>query len=279
MSALRLLHRFLDAPLLRAPDSIAIEVPAGWDSAGLARARQALTYKQLALRSDALATSLVARTGPERIVAILLPREQVELYVAQLAALKAGAAYACIEPSLPDDYARHLVEDTQADVLLTDASGALRAAALGVPADKVVVVPQADPAAPAAALVDRATPQNLAYLIYTSGTTGRPKGVMIEHASIANLVASDLAEFALGPGDRVAQGSSPAYDSSIEETWLALAAGGTVVVLDDRVVRSGPDLLAWLQHERITVFCPPPTLLRATGCKDPRTALPDLRLL
>ena len=279
MSALRLLHRFLDAPLLRAPDSIAIEVPAGWDTAGKARARQTLTYKQLALRSDALATSLVAHTGPERIVAILLPREQVELYVAQLAALKAGAAYACIEPSLPDDYARHLVEDTQADVLLTDASGALRAAALGVPADKVVVVPQADPAAPAAALVDRATPQNLAYLIYTSGTTGRPKGVMIEHASIANLVASDLAEFALGPGDRVAQGSSPAYDSSIEETWLALAAGGTVVVLDDRVVRSGPDLLAWLQHERITVFCPPPTLLRATGCKDPRTALPDLRLL
>ena len=279
MSALRLLHRFLDAPLLRAPDSIAIEVPAGWDTAGKARARQTLTYKQLALRSDALATSLVARTGPERIVAILLPREQVELYVAQLAALKAGAAYACIEPSLPDDYARHLVEDTQADVLLTDASGALRAAALGVPADKVVVVPQADPAAPAAALVDRATPQSLAYLIYTSGTTGRPKGVMIEHASIANLVASDLAEFALGPGDRVAQGSSPAYDSSIEETWLALAAGGTVVVLDDRVVRSGPDLLAWLQHERITVFCPPPTLLRATGCKDPRTALPDLRLL
>ena len=279
MSALRLLHRFLDAPLLRAPDSIAIEVPAGWDTAGKARARQTLTYKQLALRSDALATSLVAHTGPERIVAILLPREQVELYVAQLAALKAGAAYACIEPSLPDDYASHLVEDTQADVLLTDASGALRAAALGVPADKVVVVPQADPAAPAAALVDRATPQNLAYLIYTSGTTGRPKGVMIEHASIANLVASDLAEFALGPGDRVAQGSSPAYDSSIEETWLALAAGGTVVVLDDRVVRSGPDLLAWLQHERITVFCPPPTLLRATGCKDPRTALPDLRLL
>ena len=279
MSALRLLHRFLDAPLLRAPDSIAIEVPPGWDTAGKARARQTLTYKQLALRSDALATSLVAHTGPERIVAILLPREQVELYVAQLAALKAGAAYACIEPSLPDDYARHLVEDTQADVLLTDASGALRAAALGVPADKVVVVPQADPAALAAALVDRATPQNLAYLIYTSGTTGRPKGVMIEHASIANLVASDLAEFALGPGDRVAQGSSPAYDSSIEETWLALAAGGTVVVLDDRVVRSGPDLLAWLQHERITVFCPPPTLLRATGCKDPRTALPDLRLL
>jgi non-ribosomal peptide synthetase-like protein len=279
VSSLRLLHRFLDAPLLRAPDSIAIEVPAGWDPAGKARARQTLTYKQLALRSDALAASLVARTGPERIVAILLPREQVELYVAQLAALKAGAAYACIEPSLPDDYARHLIEDTQADVLLTDTCGAQRAAALGVSADKVVVVPQVDPSAPVAALVDRATPQNLAYLIYTSGTTGRPKGVMIEHASIANLVASDLAEFALGPGDRVAQGSSPAYDSSIEETWLALAAGGTVVVLDDRVVRSGPDLLAWLQHERITVFCPPPTLLRATGCKDPRTALPDLRLL
>ena len=199
--------------------------------------------------------------------------------MAQLAASKSGAAYACIEPSLPDDYAKHLLEDTQADLLLTDEAGARRAAAIGVPAERVVVVPDRDPSGVVAAPPERAQPSNLAYLIYTSGTTGRPKGVMIEHASIANLVGSDLAEFALGPGDRVAQGSSPAYDSSIEETWLALAAGGTVVVLDDRVVRSGPDLLAWLQDERISVFCPPPTLLRATGCKDPRSALPRLKLL
>ena len=273
-AAPRLLHRFLDAPLARHPDAVAIDSPA---SDG--RPRRTLTYRQLAERSDALAARIAARTGPDRIVAILLPRELPELHVAQLAVSKSGAAFACIEPSLPDDYARDLHEDAQADLLLVDAAGAARAAAIGVPPERVVVVLDEDPAAPVAPPAERATPANLAYLIYTSGTTGRPKGVMIEHRSIANLVACDLAEFQLGVGDRVAQGSSPAYDSSIEETWLALAAGATVVALDDRVVRSGPDLLAWLQAERISVFCPPPTLLRAMGCKDPRSALPELRLL
>ena len=103
--------------------------------------------------------------------------------------------------------------------------------------------------------------------------------MLVEHASIANLVQADLDEFGLGPGDRVAQGSSAAYDSSLEETWLALAAGATLVVADDQTVRLGPDLVAWLADEHITVFCPPPTLLRSTGCEDPEHALPDLRLL
>ncbi len=60
---------------------------------------------------------------------------------------------------------------------------------------------------------------------------------------------------------------------------MALAAGATLVVLDDETVRLGPDLVPWLRHERISVFSPPPTLLRALGCADPETELPDLRLL
>ncbi|NDG64560.1 MAG: amino acid adenylation protein, partial [Planctomycetes bacterium] len=76
-----------------------------------------------------------------------------------------------------------------------------------------------------------------------------------------------------------AQCSSPAYDSSLEETWLAFAVGATLVLLDDETVRLGPDLVPWLNHERITVFCPPPTLLRTTGCEDPANALPLLKLI
>jgi hypothetical protein len=122
-------------------------------------------------------------------------------------------------------------------------------------------------------------PDQLAYVIYTSGTTGKPKGVMVEHRNIANLVASDLDEFGLGPDDRVIQGSSAAYDSSIEEIWLALASGATLVVMDDEAARLGPDIVEWLRRERATVFCPPPTLLRSSGCRDPQSALPDLKLL
>ena len=122
-------------------------------------------------------------------------------------------------------------------------------------------------------------PRSLAYVIYTSGTTGKPKGVMIEHHSVANLVNADKARYGLDHTDRVAQFSSPAYDSSIEETWLAFAVGATLVLLDDETVRLGPDLIPWLNHERISVFCPPPTLLRTTGCENPRQALPNVKLV
>ena len=65
----------------------------------------------------------------------------------------------------------------------------------------------------------------------------------------------------------------------MEETWFALAAGATLVVMDDETTRLGPDLIPWLRRERITMFCPPPTLLRATGSDDPEHDLPDLRLV
>src|SRR5207249_2683775 len=103
--------------------------------------------------------------------------------------------------------------------------------------------------------------------------------VMIAHRSIHNLVAGDLAAFDLSPADRVVQGSSAAYDSAIEESWLAFAAGATLLVMDEETARLGPDLIGWLRDERATVFCPPPTLLRSTGCADPDVALPDLKLL
>ena len=211
----------------------------------------------------------------------MLPRDSDLLYTAQLAVLKAGAAYTCIDHAFPEDRVRSLLDDSDAAALLTDAAGRQRTR--GLLHASTVLDTSALTAHPADE--DEFTPpqwlepSSLAYVIYTSGTTGAPKGTLIEHASIVNLVRSDLAEFNLGPGDRVAQNSPAVYDSSVEETWLALAAGATLVVMDDDAVRLGPDLPAWLRRERINVFCPTPTLLRATDCRDPERELPNLRLL
>ncbi len=275
-----MLHVFFDRAVRRWPDALALDIPPGTGRP----ARTTVTYAALDRVAEAVRRRLPPLTVPDQLVAILLPRHSPWLVAAQLAVLRAGGAFTCIDPAFPEGQVRALLDDAAPAAIVVDGNSAARLRALGVQPEAVVVI-EGTPPTSGDDLEGRSgcpgwlEPSSLAYVIYTSGTSGRPKGVLIEHASIANLVQADLDEFGLGPGDRVAQGSSAAYDSSLEETWLALAAGATLVVADDETVRLGPDLVAWLAAERITVFCPPPTLLQSTGCLDPEHALPELRLL
>ncbi|PYT09181.1 MAG: amino acid adenylation protein, partial [Acidobacteria bacterium] len=273
-----LLHQFFDRAAEHWPERTAVDVPPGIGRPH----RRLVTYRELQHQSDALAGLLSTLVNGECVVAILLARRSEHLYSSQLAVLKAGAAYTCIDPAFPDEQVRDILEDSEAVALLTNNAGLVRARSLGFSGQIYDVAELIKPAGGPVVeppLPFWIAPSSLAYIIYTSGTTGRPKGVMIEHASIANLVSADLREFDLSTEDRVGQNSSPAYDSSVEETWLAFAAGATLVVMDDDTTRLGPDLVPWLRSERITVFCPPPTLLRTTGCDDPLSALPDLSFL
>lgn len=267
------LHDFFVQAAVRWPDAVAVDVP----PAASRPQRDTLTYAELKHESELLAGVVHLAVGRGAVAAIMLGRTTPRLYVAQLAVLRSAAAYVCVDPAFPDDQVTHILSDSHARALLTDAAGAERAAQIGYPGPVIRVdLPLTTPALP---LPEPPGPDDVAYIIYTSGSTGKPKGVMIPHRGAANLVGGDLNEFDLGPGDRVAQGSSPAYDSSVEEIWMALATGATVVSMDDETARLGPDLVPWLRNERITVLCPPPTLLRATGCADPRTELLHLRLL
>lgn len=273
-----LLPDLFRAAAARCSDRIALDIPPGRNRPE----RQTLTYAELDALSDALSGHLSARvaTAAEPIVCLLIPRTSPLLYAAQLGVLKAGAAYSCLDPGFPDERMREIIEDANPVAVLADAAGLARLAGLeldpGLALDAAALAARTPPAGTSSAAV---TAGRLAYVIYTSGTTGKPKGVMIEHSQIANLIGSDIAEFALTEADRVVQGSSSAYDSSIEETWLAFAAGARLLVMDDATARLGPDLVDWLRDEGATVLCPPPTLLRSTGCANPAQALPELRLL
>lgn len=272
----RLLHNFLRPVVERHGDAIAIDVPPA-----RARAeRQTMTYRELDRLSDQLAGNLAQRVSGETLFALMIPRTSPLLYAVQLAVLKSGGAFTCIDPSFPDERIDEIIADAQPAGILADGEGLTRLAGLKFEPGLLLDVRRliADQDSPIT-LPQDISPDRLAYVIYTSGTTGKPKGVQIEHRNIANLVESDIAEFGLGPTDRVVQGSSSAYDSSLEETWLAFSTGATLVVMDDASARLGPDLVDWLKSEQITVFCPPPTLLRSSGCADPARALPALRLL
>ena len=273
--SVRMLHEIFRRSAQRWPQRTAVEIPPGRDRS----TRCTLTYSELDAASDRLAAWMASKVSVDVVVALALPRTCREFFISQLAVLKAGAAYTCLDAAFPDAQIAEILCDASATLLLTDDAGAFRATGAGWSGIQIVKprdLPVVDSAVTPVSLVQA---HHLAYLIYTSGTTGRPKGVMIEHRSIVNLLDSDIDEFQLTPTDRVAQGSSAAYDSSVEELWLAWGAGAAAVVMDDETTRLGPDLIPWLQREQVTVLCPPPTLLRTTGCDRPWEALPELRLL
>ncbi len=271
-----LLHQLFAATAHRVPRAPAVDVPPGPDRT----MRTVVTYEELAQMARRVHRALAPCVAGEAVVAILLPRDTPWLYAAQIGILAAGAAFVGLDPEFPAAHLARVLGDARPVAIVTDRAGASRLDR-GTPTPRLLTI-EAIGAIGGDGLAPQVPawlgPHSLAYVVYTSGTTGEPKGVLIEHRSITHVIATGCHDLPLLPSDRIAQGSSAAYDSSLEETWLAFAVGATVVVLDAATTRLGPDLVPWLRRERVTVLMPPPTLLRATGCAAPHAELPDLRL-
>ncbi|MFI8264332.1 amino acid adenylation domain-containing protein [Streptomyces sp. NPDC085665] len=192
----------------------------------------AYSYAELNAAANRMAHLLLARgVGPERIVALALPRS-AELIVAVLAVLKTGASYLPVDPDYPDDRIAFMLSDAAPAYAVADTgAGPVPPAVLGFPdlldlaecREALAAHPGQDPAV-------ETGPATPAYVIYTSGSTGRPKGVLVTHSGIAAFAAAEVDRFRVGPASRVLQLASPSFDASVLEICMAFAAGATLVV-------------------------------------------------
>ncbi|SEG80937.1 amino acid adenylation domain-containing protein [Thermomonospora echinospora] len=204
-----------------APDAVALrELTAG----GPARS---ITYAELDERANRLAHRLIGLgVRPETPVAMLVERS-AHVVVATLAILKAGGVYAPIHHSYPPDRMAWAVEETGAPVLLLDTVTARHpfehsAQAVVVDDDpETAALPATDPG-----VVNH--PDQTAYVLFTSGSTGLPKGVAVRHRDVVDLALDTSMRD--GAHDRILCHSPHAFDASTYELWVALLAGGTVVI-------------------------------------------------
>ncbi|MEU8034691.1 amino acid adenylation domain-containing protein, partial [Streptomyces sp. NPDC049099] len=213
-----------------------------------------LTYAELNARANRLARTLIQRgAGPERTVAVLLPRSE-DVVTAILAVSKTGAAYLPLDTEWPPEHTERILADAQPVCVLsgTDPTGAAAAASAMSDAD----LTDADRTEPL-------TPDHAAYVIYTSGSTGRPKGVVVPHRGPVALLQEGAAEFGFGPDDTWAMFHSCAFDFSVWEMWGALAHGGRLVVVPREVRRSPRAFLDLLVRERVTVLNQTPSAFRS----------------
>jgi non-ribosomal peptide synthetase-like protein len=237
----------------------------------------ALTYDQLDARANQLARFLVvwgARSG-DRIG--LLVDDAVHSYVGMLAILKINAAYVPFDGGCPPERLSYIVGDAGVAVVLTLSHLRERLQHVGCPHLCVEEIAALVAAEDDRRLTDaeKGDPvEELCYIVYTSGSTGRPKGVAIEHASICNFVRVAVEVYRIQPRDRVYQGMTIAFDFSVEEIWVPLVAGATLVPKPAGSSLVGHELGEFLRVKEITALCCVPTLL-ATLEED----LPRLRFL
>lgn len=285
-----LLHQFLEASAVRAPQAPAIVVE---------QARY--TYAQLDAAADQLALLLQARgIGRGDRVGLFLDNG-IEAVVALYAVLKAGAVFMPLNPLTKSDKLAWLLADAGASALVTQASLAsvFEAAvprcpsvhtcvvaggdhgAVGLPAPLVVPFPAAGPVP--AALQRPADPRcidvDLAAILYTSGSTGEPKGVMLTHLNMVSASRSVIDYLGLVADDRIGLVLPLAFNYGLYHVLMALRIGACVVL--ERSFAFPVKVLETFSRERITLLPGVPTIFAILlGVKAlPRYDLSSLRLV
>ena len=221
---------------------------------------RSIDYATLNDRANQLAHRLVLHgAGPEVIVA-LCAEPSIELVVALLAILKAGAAYLPLELEHPARRLERQLADARARLVLARPGLAGRVPDSGVELLALDEVSVGRDARRTPNLAPRTTGDGLAYVLYTSGSTGRPKGVCMPHRPLVNLLAWHRAR--LSAGARTLQLASLGFDVSFHEVFSALTSGGVVLPAPAALRRDVPALARHVEREGAEKITLPVTVLR-----------------
>ena len=266
------LHGLFEAQVARTPEETA-----------LVSGDTMLTFAELNARANQFAHHLIARgAGPERVVAVVLPRD-ANLIVCILAVLKSGAAFLPVDPGYPAERIEFLVTDADPALVVTcaDLAGLLpepKAEPYLLLDDRAVAAdiasrPETDPGDGDRVCALRS--DNPAYVIYTSGSTGTPKGVVATHAGIVNLahvyragspVFRAVTEIAAVRQMRVAHTASVSFDAAWEP-FLWMVDGHEMHLLGDTDRKAAEEVVAYVQARRIDCLdCTPEYLRELMAC-------------
>ncbi|MDA1677504.1 non-ribosomal peptide synthetase [Bacillus cereus group sp. TH152-1LC] len=243
INTIQSIHRRFEQQVINHPNEIAIQYK-----------DEQITYKELNNQSNQLARYLIKQgVKPENPVGICLERS-TNLIISILAVLKAGGAYVPIDPNVPSERIKFILDDSSVQLIITNHN--VKNTVL-FPNKKVVNLQENQ------ALIKKESienlelqldPSNLAYVIYTSGSTGTPKGVLVEHTNVIRLFSSTDKLFEFDHTDVWTMYHSYAFDFSVWEIWGALFFGGKLLIVPNFVCKSAESFYNLLKEEKITVL-------------------------
>lgn len=238
--------RAAPTPVLELLQAAAVFLP---DKPAIEDCGENLSYAQLLMQVRQLAARLRGEgLRPQDRVVILLQRSP-QAIVAILATLWAGGCYVPLDPLGPPGRLEGVLADAQPRLVLT-----LRCWADKTSTHAWVCLDDTPTAVDAMPVPQHMRGEEPAYLLYTSGSTGQPKGVEVGHGALAHFVASAGQLYGFSAEDRVLQFAPLHFDASIEEIFLALCHGATLVLRSDAVLDSIPAFTAFVAQARISLL-------------------------
>jgi amino acid adenylation domain-containing protein/thioester reductase-like protein len=224
---------------------------------------KSLTYEALNQKANQLARYLLQTVDRnDSFVGVLLERS-LETVIALLAILKAGFAYMPIDPAYPDERIAFMVNDVAVSLVVTEERLKEK-----LPDSLSKICLDADwtgvAAEDGANLKTRITSSAKAYTIFTSGSTGNPKGVVVAHRSVINLIEWVNNTFKVSPTDQLLFINSLCFDLSVYDIFGFLAAGGTINIATEEDVREPQQLLNLICTNPITIWHSAPAAFSQT---------------
>lgn len=227
-----------------------------------------ISYYKLNEHTSQLAISLQNRGICRGDVVAVKMERSIELVVAILGILKSGAAFVCIDPDYPEPRIRYMIQNSGAKCLISDDSFtepgciSFQISDFSFDAKTNYISPELKS-------------DDLSYVVFTSGTTGNPKGSMITHAGLVNMIQHHQKLFSVTPEDAVLQFASISFDASVFELFLAMLTGATLVLIRKEVIYDKEQFIKYLQTHRVTITLLPPVFLSSLN----RADLKPLRVL
>ncbi|HWV16359.1 MAG TPA: amino acid adenylation domain-containing protein [Cellvibrio sp.] len=223
--------------------------------------RHHLTYAEVRQQVCGLARQLIAEgVKPGDIVAVALPRS-VQLSLALMAIIEAGAAYLPLDLGYPDERLLYMLGDAKPRLLITTDATRQRFSNSEITTPVLVFDALLTHTTERPAIEVGITPDHPAYIIYTSGTTGRPKGVLVSHRAICNRIEWMQHQYPMTLDDVVLQKTPCSFDVSVWEFFWPLMVGSSLVMAEPEAHRDPQALLQTIEKYRVTCMHFVPSML------------------
>jgi len=245
------------------------------------RGNQRVSYSELETASNRLANFLLESGVTTGTMVALFSQDPVLIITGILGVLKAGAVFVPLDPTFPDGRLRVMSDQVEPQFYVSEAKhleklSHLRSAASG--SARVICLDGNVTTEPAGLEVMESyqeyqkinspgvpsDPDAPCSIYFTSGSTGKPKAILGRLKGIDHFMRWEIAAVGAGPGTRVSQLASPAFDGFLKDVFVPLCSGGEVCAPESRdVILDAWSLADWLDVEQVEVLHCVPSVFRA----------------